>query len=736
MNDVEQIAFLRTVSLFSTLNEKTLTYLSAKLKTLHLSSGEVLVEGGDVVATLYLMKQGQLDIFTYSNEGKEQLVGAKYAGECAGEIAILTGVKRNTLVRAVGDTELLCLSKESFETFSLECPDAFQKLTQSILEKFQRVLLRKVLRSSDTFRHLEPEALKDLGKELDVAMFKGGDYLYREGDGSNGIHFIVSGRLQVRTDFKDGTQKVWAKLSRGESVGEMALLTGNKHSTSAVAMRDTLVATLSQDAYYRLLVKHPRAITKRFSGGIVDDLWAQIKGEDKTLNTLYAFTIAPANSDVLLDGFCDELTKALSAFGKTLHLNSARVDSILERKGAAQTLHDDAYNLNLTQWLNEQEAKHKFIVYQTDTDATSWSKRCLLHADKVLLVASTETSPKLGEIGGSLGYLCNRVDKRLVLLHKRETVAPFNTIKWLQKTRLDLHFHVRDKNAQDFNRFVRLLTGNSASLVLSGGGTHGFAHIGAIRAMEEAGLQIDQIGGTSMGAVLAAQHAMGWDSNTMMEKSREAIKRHFKMDYTLPVVSLLRGKSWGDFLETLFGDSQIEDLWLNYFCCASSLTEAKLKVYDSGPLSKYVRASSAIPGIVPPIYDNGDLIVDGAVLNNMPVNIMQERNNGGLIYAVDVGVGLNSSQQKPFDPVQSGWRLAFASKKNKPNIPSIMSILMQSATMGSQITQEKARNMTDLYITPQVQNYSALDIKDFDAIVEAGYTAAKIKIEQWLTEKM
>jgi len=152
-------------------------------------------------------------------------------------------------------------------------------------------------------------------------------------------------------------------------------------------------------------------------------------------------------------------------------------------------------------------------------------------------------------------------------------------------------------------------------------------------------------------------------------------------------------------------------------------------------LLKYVRASSAIPGIVPPIYDNGGLIVDGAVLNNMPVNIMQERNNGGLIYAVDVGSGLGNHQQKPFDPVQSGWRLAFASKKNKPSIPGIMSILMQSATMGSQITQEKARKLTDLYITPQVQNYSALDIKDFDAIVEAGYTATKIKIEQWLSEK-
>ncbi|MEO1889145.1 MAG: cyclic nucleotide-binding domain-containing protein [Cycloclasticus sp.] len=300
MESQEQIAFLRTISLFSTLEEESLTCLSAKLETLHLSSGETLVDEGDIVATLYLIKQGGLNIFIDSDEdtGKKKLVATKHAGDCAGEIALLTGVSRNALVLAEGKTELLSLSQKSFESFSLECPDAFRSVTRVIIKKFQRVLLRKVLSSSDTFKQLDQETLEDLGKELDLVMLKGGEYLYREGGGSDGIHFIVSGRLQVRTDFKDGTQKTWGKLGRGQSVGEMALLTGKKHSTSVVAKRDTLVATLSQDAYYRLLVKHPRSITKRFSGGIVDDLWAQIEGGNRQLNTLFIFTVTPANSDV------------------------------------------------------------------------------------------------------------------------------------------------------------------------------------------------------------------------------------------------------------------------------------------------------------------------------------------------------------------------------------------------------------------------------------------------------
>ena len=305
----------------------------------------------------------------------------------------------------------------------------------------------------------------------------------------------------------------------------------------------------------------------------------------------------------------------------------------------------------------------------------------------------------MGAAYDTLNQFCNNIDKTLVLMHDHQTNSPANTQMWLAKSSPNSHIHIRQQRRADFNRLTRILTGNNIGVVLSGGGARGFAHIGAIRALEEFGLNIDQIGGTSIGALLASQYAMGWDTQTMLEKTKDAIHEFYKMEYTLPIVSLLTGKAWGNFLRALIGDTQIEDLWFNYFCCASNLTDTQLKIYEQGSLWKAVRASSSIPGLVPPVYEDGSILVDGAVLNNMPVDIMRARNNGGSVYAIDVSSAINNSYQQQFDPVQSGWRLFLGRKKNS-DIPNMISILMRSATMGSQMTYQNTRkNGRSLYTT-------------------------------------
>ena len=218
----------------------------------------------------------------------------------------------------------------------------------------------------------------------------------------------------------------------------------------------------------------------------------------------------------------------------------------------------------------------------------------------------------------------------------------------------------------------------------------------------------------------------------MLERSKEAIKKYYKMEYTLPLVSLLSGKAWGSFLAAILEDTQIEDLWLNYFCCASNLTDTRLKTFEQGPLWKAVRASSSIPGLVPPVFEDGSILVDGAVLNNMPVDIMRARNNGGPVFAIDVSGAINVADQPAFDPVQSGWHLLLNRKKNS-DIPKMISILMRSATMGSQMTQQSTRKMADRHIQPDVNKYSILDFNAIESIVEDGYQSAKQQIEQWDT---
>lgn len=731
-NTVELASFVKSTELFSKLDEAALNYLCSKLEEIKLKADEVLMNAGDPGDCLYLIQKGKLCIVINDDQGKEVVVAEKESGESVGEIALLTGEKRSAKVRAASHSSLLRLAKSAFDELSNEYGPVFEQISQAIIYRLEHAQLQQVLHGSNLFDGLSEAALGDLEGELEVMMLRGGDYLVHEGGDSDSLHFILSGRLQVVTRQEDGSHKVWAELGRGQTVGEMGLLTGDKRSASVLALRDTLVAKLPQQSFLDLLVKYPEMMTKQFAGGIVSRLWKQLQGTSRDINTLSTFTVIPADEGTPLDVFCHSFTEALSQFGPTLYLNSDKLDDLLDKKGVSQTGYDDVSNVNVVRWLSEQETKHRFIVYQADNKATPWSQRCLRQADRILVVCQGNTTPRLGEVASLLNRENRRIDKSAVLFYEHRQQSPGETSAWLTEINCESHYHVRLYQQSDFGRLARILTGHSVGLVLSGGGARGFAHIGAIRALEEAGLEIDMVAGTSMGALMAAQCAMGWDAQTMLENSKEAIAKHNKMEYTLPVVSLLTGNAWGHFLLALYGETQIEDLWLNYFCCSTDLTDTELRIHERGSLWKSVRASSSIPGLVPPVYDNGSILVDGAVLNNMPVDIMQQRNNSGLVYAVDVGGGMNNTDINEFDPVLSGWKLFF---RRKNNVPKMMSILMQSATMGGKLTKKLTQGMADLYINPAVGDYSILDFDTIEPIAEQGYRCAQKQIEQWMLER-
>ena len=730
------IEFLKSTVLFSDLDHETLRFLNSKLENIVLSDGDILMQLGDPGDCLYLIKTGKVAIIIKDSNGADVIVAERDSNESVGEIALLTGEKRSAKVTALEKTQLLRLSKSAFDDLTREHPPALKHITQAIIQRLQQAQLQQILHVSNLFEGLNDDALTDLENKLSVTMFNSGDYLVNEGEDSDSLHIIISGRLQVVTPLPDGSHKVWAELGRGQTVGEMGILTGDKRSASVYALRDTLAARLSRESFHWLIAKYPDIMTRQFAGAIVDRLWKQVQGTSRNTNTLATFTVVPGSQEVPLDEFCSSLSTALTQFGPTLHLNSARLEQLLDKKGIAQTRIQDASNINLVRWLSEQETRYRYVVYQTDTSPTPWTERCFRQADRILMVCDPESEPKTSELLDLQRKQHLTVNTSLVLLHEQSTKNPTKTGVWLNNVQPERHSHIRRFNMPDYNRLARILTGHSVGLVLSGGGARGLAHIGVIRALEEAGLEIDMIGGTSIGGIMAAQYAMGWDSEMMLENTRRAVSMNNKLQYTLPVISILTGASWKNFVMELFGEIKIEDLWLNYFCCSTNLTESKLNVHETGTLWKAVRASSSIPGIIPPYFDMGKLLVDGAVLNNLPVDIMQERNNGGAIYAVDVGSdGMKDKNFNEFDPVLSGWRLFFRRHKKSKPVPGIASILMQSAIMGSQLTQKTTQRMADLYIKPDVSDYSLLNFDVVEPVAEQGYRSAKEQIERWQNEK-
>ena len=309
---------------------------------------------------------------------------------------------------------------------------------------------------------------------------------------------------------------------------------------------------------------------------------------------------------------------------------------------------------------------------------------------------------------------------------------PNNTAQWLSPRKVRNHYHLRLQNSEDMMRIGRLLTGNGVGLVLSGGGGRAMAHTGVIRALVEKGIPIDVISGVSAGAIVAGLWAMGLDINSVTKRLREAAGN--RIDYTLPLHALTAGKNWTNAMRSLFGNECIEDLWIPFFTLSSNLSQASLKLHESNSLMHAIRASTAIPGILPPVYDKGDILVDGGLINNLPTDIMNVRPDIGHVIAVDVGSGEHNKNIAQFDYHISGWNSLW--KQINPlssptEHPSIGEIIVRSITITDAKTTQVTKRIADLYFDLPVQKFGLMDYHKIDALAEIGYQYAIEEITAW-----
>jgi len=278
----------------------------------------------------------------------------------------------------------------------------------------------------------------------------------------------------------------------------------------------------------------------------------------------------------------------------------------------------------------------------------------------------------------------------------------------------------------DAARLARVIARKAIGLVLSGGGARGYAHIGVIRALREAGLPFDTIGGTSIGAVIAACAAMGWDDNEIEVRIRKAfVETNPLGDYVIPVVGLVRGHRVEERLHEHFGDTLIEDLTVPFFAVSTNLVAGDIRVHRAGLLRNALRASISLPGILPPVMDGPHaLLVDGAVLKNFPVDILKDMHRGPII-------GVDVARRDTIDPEDFrdppgffGWVAAHGFQ----NAPPIASLLMRAATLA--VDPWEGRSGADLLIAPEMADMDMRDWKRFDEVVAAGYEAAVAALQR------
>ncbi len=561
-----------------------------------------------------------------------------------------------------------------------------------------------LLDSLPLFHGLGLPALTEIAAELEWQSLPGGATLFEVGEAPDALYIVLAGCLGV---YAGGRERptLLARIPAGETVGEMGLLSGHVRSATVRALRDTDLARMPRPAFDRLVLSHPAAML-RVAQLVVQRLETASRRRSGTAPR--TFTLLPQGSEVDIDGFASGLVAALARHGSAELVRSER--------GAAHT----------SQWFHRIESSNDFVVYVAEPTPTTWSKLCVRQADTLLLLANATAPagpwPVLGTVPAARG-----VDARaeLVLLHPGYLQDGAGT-RWCATLPGVPHHHVR--GPQDVARVARLLTGRGIGLVLSGGGARGFAHIGVVRALREAGVPIDFVGGTSMGAIMGAGVAAGWTVSEMVERFRRSfVDTNPLNDYTLPVVSLVAGRKVSRLLRLAFGEVAIEDLPLPFYAVSANLTTGRGAVHRRGELWRWLRASVAIPGVLPPVFQGGEVYVDGGAINNLPVDVMRELNRG-IVIGVDVGSDTAFTADIQESDLPPLWRLLGWFRHNRRQ-PTILQILWRAGMINSAAATAAGREQTDLLLQPPLADVDLLGWHSFELAIEAGYRHTRARLE-------
>jgi NTE family protein len=371
------------------------------------------------------------------------------------------------------------------------------------------------------------------------------------------------------------------------------------------------------------------------------------------------------------------------------------------------------------EWFNALENAHDVVLYEANSEASEWTHLCLRQADRVVLLADP-TLP-LAHMPAAFEAALNnprRASIELVFYRDQTSGPPTHTLSLMKLFGTAQHHHVRATVLRDFRRLARMIIGRAIGVVLSGGGARGLADIGVIRALRESGIEMDLFGGTSMGSIIAACAALEWDDQVLGERMRaEFCSGNPVGDCTLPLISLSRGRKATSLFRRHFGEHLIEDCPRSFFCVSANLTTGELKIHRTGPLWLATRASSSIPGVLPQVIEGSDILIDGGILNNLPIDVMSEMRRGPLI-AVDASRDYGFKSTIDDLDQRSIWQLLSHARQGTPNI---LRVLMAATTISSFAQIRKLRSHVDLLIEPPLAEVSMLDRDAFNFTVEVGY---------------
>lgn len=558
---------------------------------------------------------------------------------------------------------------------------------------------RELLGASPLFALLPEDVQALVEQKLEPFTVESGDWLMRKGDPGDALYIVDTGRLEVVLGEHEAIEpendedvRVLRVLGRGATVGELALVTGDPRSASVRATRDSRLYRLSYEDFHHLVEESPA-----FSHSLVKVLGRQLQasggfpGDLPAAKTIAFIPLQPeVNLSLLAEVVC-------GVFGPLEDV------AVLEQ-GTAEEGSPDSWG----RMLDELEQTHDQVLLVAQSTDTPWRRFCVRQADRLVCVTRPEMPPEGRPMPRLRG--CD-----LVLVGPEHPAEIADA--WIDRLQPRARHRVwttpQAASIPDAERAARRLIGRSLGLVLGGGGARGYAHLGVLEVLEENGIAIDRVGGTSMGGIIASLYAYGLDAGQRRRAAAAFFSPRVRHRYQLPPRSALaRTEGAEEMMTRVFGDAMIETLPIDLYTIAADLVGAEMVVQRRGRVADAALSTARIPAMLPPGRFDGRLLVDGGLIRNLPVGVMADMNEGPVV-AIDVGGRFEPELE------DDGW----------PGLPGVGETLMRSVLLGSAAMADSVSAQADLLIEPEVTDLKMLAFHEIDKAVEIGRRAAEENLD-------
>ena len=725
------------------------------------AKGEYLNKAGERSCGLVYVLDGCLEVVSDQDQSAPETLYYVNNGNIAGFLETISSYTSFVDLKAKTDSCVAIISRDYFDKLA----ERYPLLTISIAKALTRNLTRPLVQ---------------LDFALEWISIKSGGKLLSEGTKPAAVYFVLNGRLRA---YKE--RKQIGDFGHGSTVGELEMMSDEKSSATVVAVRDTELSRFPRTLVECLCRQYP-SITFEMARMVQQAMAArnsQRMNSDSGRMDFKTVAILPTSQELPVEEFAIKLSTAFENIGKEVKVLT---NSVILRFLGKYTFQKMGI-LKLKAYLADLEDQFDILLYVADDSSSmQWYKTCIDQADCVLLLADGTATPRFSDIERMVVRSPTRSRAHLILLHRNSTVPRGSTAKWLKnRPWISAHHHIympflqdavapevlpRGKNKvrktfnsiknivqdeiksfqqkrtftdynrvndattgrlefkSDFNRLARLLAGEAVGLVLGGGGARGISHVGVIRALEEKGIPIDLIGGTSIGSFIGGIYAKDYDLVQLLGRSKKFSARvssywRLLLDLTYPVTAWTTGHAFNQAIWQAFGDSRIEDFWIKYFTNTTNLTHSRMEIHQSGYSWRFIRASMSLAGLLPPIEDRGNLLLDGGYVDNLPVNEMK-RLGAKYIIAVDVGAVDDTRPYRYGDTISGLYALInrynpFSKSPNAPNIAEIQQRLTYVSSVKALEEAKTEKNV--IYLRPPIDNYGTLDFKKFDEIVNVGF---------------